>query len=260
MNYQEIARQARLKVLDMIYTAQSSHIGSNFSAIDILAVLFEKMDLEKDELIISKGWIAASIYYFLSEKGIIPQEDLERYCKEGEKEYIGLIEPRGKFGLRCAGGSMGYGLPFGVGMALAKKIKNEKGTIWILMSDGEQMIGTTWESAAIASHHKLDNIQVVVDKNGFSAMGKTNEILNTEPLALKWKSFGWDTTEVDGHYGNAIAVKLEDFVKPKDNRPKIMIAHTIKGKGVKRFEGNNLYHYKNLSQEEYEEAKQELNG
>src|SRR3989344_5329208 len=150
IDYQKIATEARKTVLRMIYEAQSSHIGSNFSAIDVLAVLFEKMDMEKDKFIASKGWIAASVYYFLAEKGIIPKEDLERYCRPGEKEYIGLVEPHHKFGLEFAGGSMGYGLPAGVGFALAKKLNNEEGDIHVLMSDGEMKIGTTWEVILIA--------------------------------------------------------------------------------------------------------------
>src|SRR3989344_1116289 len=149
-DYQTIARAARKRVLEMVYKAQSSHIGSNFSSIDILAVLFEKMDMKKDKFIASKGWVAASVYYFLAEKGIIPKEDLERYCLPDEKEYIGLVEPHHKFGLEFAGGSMGYGLPGGVGFALAKKLNNESGKIHVLMSDGEMKIGTTWEVILIA--------------------------------------------------------------------------------------------------------------
>ena len=138
--YKKIANDARKKVLEMIYRAQSSHIGSNFSCIDILSVLFGRMDLKKDKFIASKGWVAASVYYFLAQKGVIPAADLERYCQPGEEEYIGLVEPRGVFGMEFAGGSMGYGLPAGVGFALAKKLNREEGNIHVLMSDGEMQI------------------------------------------------------------------------------------------------------------------------
>jgi len=255
-DYQKIATAARKTVLRMIYRAQSSHIGSNFSAIDILAVLFEKMNPKIDKFIASKGWVAASVYYFLSEKGVIPKEDLERYCKPDEKEYIGLIEPHGKFGLEFAGGSMGFGLPAGVGFALAKKLNKENGKIHVLMSDGEMQIGTTWESILIAKQHNLSNLAAWVDNNRFQAMGPTKEILDIEPLDERVKSFGWAVQRIDGHNFEEIESALS---KLSDSSPNMIICDTIKGKGWQRAENNNLYHYKMLSDEEYNEAMNELN-
>ena len=202
MNYVEQAREARKAVLRMIYKAQTSHIGSNFSCIDLLAVLFDKMHPEQDKFICSKGWVAASVYYFLAQKGIILKEDLERYCAPDEREYIGLIEPRGKFGLEFAGGSMGYGLPAGVGYALTKKQKGECGHVYVLMSDGEMQIGTTWESAMIAAHHELTNLTVIVDYNGFQAMGRVHDILSLGDLHQKWNrpnvSHSCELNRIDG--------------------------------------------------------------
>lgn len=241
----------------MIYKAQSSHIGSNFSCLDLLTVLFEKMDLKKDKFIASKGWVAASVYYFLAEKGIIPKEDLERYCGPDEEVYIGLVEPHQKFGLEFAGGSMGYGLPAAVGFALAKKLNNEKGHIHVLMSDGEMQIGTVWESILIAKQHNLSNIVAWVDNNKLQAMGPTKGILNIEPLDERVKSFGWAVQRIDGHNFEEIEKAFNNL---SNNSPNMVICDTIKGKGVHRFENNNLYHYKNLSKEEYEEALAELNG
>ncbi|MCP6720039.1 MAG: thiamine pyrophosphate-dependent enzyme [Patescibacteria group bacterium] len=256
-DYKKIATEARKKTLEMIYRAQSSHVGSNFSCIDILSVLFEKMDLKKDKFILSKGWAAASVYYFLAQKGIIPKEDLERYCKPGEKEYIGLIEPRGKFGLEFAGGSMGFGLPAGVGFALAKKLNGEEGKVQVLISDGEVQIGTTWESILIAKQHNLSNLIVWVDNNRFQAMGETKEILNIEPLDERVKPFGWAVQRIDGHDFEKIESALG---KVSGSSPNMIICDTIKGHGWKRAENNNLYHYKAPSKEEYEEALSELNG
>jgi len=262
-NYKEIAQQARKKVLELIWKAQSSHIGSNFSSIDILAVLYNIANIDKnmkedrDRIVVSKGWIAASVYYFLSEKGIISKENLETFCQEGSK-YIGLAEPNVR-GIEAAGGSMGFGLPFGVGFALAKKIKKEKGNAFVLMSDGEMEIGTTWESALIAAHHKLDNLVVVVDANGLQAMGGVKDILNIEPLKGKWLAFGWNVLEIDGHN----LKDIEDaFLKSKstENKPSVIIARTIKGKGVSFMENNNIYHYKAPSDAEYQMALKELNG
>lgn len=257
INYQKLAQEARKKVLELIYKAQSSHIGSNFSCIDLLTVLFEKADLDKDKIILSKGWAAASLYYFLWKNGRITEEELNSYCQLGSK-FIGLAEPIIPE-ISAAGGSMGFGLPFGVGFAIAKKIKKEKGKIFVLMGDGEVAIGTTWESSLIATHHKLDNLYVIVDMNGLQAMGKIEEILNIEPLEKKWESFGWEVRKINGHNFEEIE---KAFTSPplKKNKPIVILAKTIKGKGWKRSENNNLFHYKAPSKAEYEEATNELNG
>lgn len=255
--YKKIAKEIRLKTLDMIFAAGSSHIGSNFSSIDILTVLFEKMDLEKDKLIVSKGWIAACTYAFLARKGVIDAQDLERYCMPGEEEYIGLIEPMGKFGLEAAGGAVGYGLSFGVGFALAKKMKKEEGTVYVLMSDGEMDVGMVWESALIAAHHNLDNLVAIVDNNRFQATGSTDKVLNLENLGDKWAAFEWDTMSVDGHDFKMIEDALEndgyDF-----EYPTIIIANTIKGKGVSFMEDRLSWHYRCPDEEEYNLAKEEI--
>lgn len=247
-------------MLDIIYQTQSSHVGSNFSCADVLTVLYSIADIDKDlkedrdRIVISKGWVAATVYILLAEKGIIPKEDLETYCKEGSK-YIGLVEPYVR-GIEAAGGSMGFGLPFGVGFALAKKLKKEKGRAFVLMSDGEMQIGSTWESALIAAHHKLDNLFVIVDYNNLQAMGRIKEILNIEPLKDKWQAFNWEVREIDGHNFEQIEKALTE--PARKSSPVVIIAKTIKGKGVSFMEGNNLYHYKAPSEDEYQRAKQEL--
>jgi transketolase len=256
-DYKKAANEARKKVLEMIFKAQSSHIGSNFSAIDLMAVLFEKMDVKKDKFIASKGWVAAAVYYFLAQKGVIPKEDLERYCGPNEEVYIGLVEPHQKFGLEFAGGSMGFGIPGGVGFALAKKLNKKDGQIHVLASDGEMQIGTTWESALIAKQHNLSNLVVWVDNNRFQAMGETKEILNIEPLEEKFKSFGWAVQRINGHDFGEIESALD---KLSDSSPNVIICDTVKGKGVSFMENENLYHYKMLSEDEYNKALAELNG
>lgn len=255
--YKERAKSARLKVLDMIFKAQSSHIGSNFSCIDILAVLFSKIDFSKDKFICSAGWKAASVYYFLYEKGIVTEQELDSYC-QGDSPFIGLVEPMGRPGLEFAGGSMGYGLPAAVGFALAKKMKGEEGTVYCLMSDGELAIGTTWEAALIAAHHKLDNLVVIVDQNGFQAMGTTDDILNTNRTDV-WYDLGWETHYIKGHnFENMEAALSTYYPNGGQPAPLIIFADTVKGKGVSFMENNNLYHYKNLSLVEYGLAKEEL--
>lgn len=262
-DYKKVAVEARKAVLGMIYKAQTSHIGSNLSCIDLLSVLYmgvaknldKDIRQDRDRIIVSKGWAAASVYYFLAEKGIIPKKDLETYCQEGSK-YIGLAEPNVR-GVEAAGGSMGFGLPFGVGFALANKMKKTESRTFVLMSDGEMQIGTTWESALLASHHKLDNLVVIVDFNDLQAMGKIKEILNIEPLKEKWESFGWEVREIDGHNFEEIENALIAS-SGNQEKPIIIIAKTTKGKGVSFMEGNNMYHYKAPSEEEYQKAMQEL--
>jgi len=259
-DYKKIANDVRKKVLELIYKAQTSHIGSNFSCVDILTVLYnianldENLKEDRDRIIISKGWVAATVYTLLAEKGIIPKEDLETYC-DGVGKYIGLVEPCVR-GIEAAGGSMGFGLPFGVGFALAKKIKKEEGRAFVLMGDGEMAIGTTWESALIGAHHKLDNLFAIVDMNGLQAMGEVEKILNIQPLKDKWTAFGWEVREIDGHNFEEIEKSL--IAPSAGGKPVIIIAKTIKGKGVSFMEGKNLYHYKAPSKEEYQAALKEL--
>lgn len=256
INYANIANEARKSVLGMIHHAGTSHAGSNLSCIDILTVLFEHMDLKKDELIISKGWVAASLYHFLAEKGVIPKEDLARFCQPGEEKYIGLIEPQGLFGLRFAGGSMGYGLPAGVGYALSRRQQNKKNsTIYVLMSDGEQAIGTTHESALIAAHHGLSNLVVIIDKNGFQAMGKTKDTLHIRRLGGIWFDWGWDVQYVNGHDYEEMAKVI---TRNRSKQPLVIIANTIKGKGVSFMEGLNSWHYLHVEDADYQKAMLEL--
>lgn len=262
-DYKVIANEARKKVLQMIHLGQTSHIGSNFSAMDIMAVLFSKLNLDKDlkpdrdRFVLSKGWVAAALYYFLSEKGIIPKADLEEFGKEGSK-YIGLAEPEVR-GVEMSGGAMGHGLPIALGMALAAQGGGETWKTYVLMSDGELDCGTTWECALLAAQQKLDNLAVIIDYNGFQAMGTKKEVLDMEPLADKWRAFNWDVIEIDGHdYG-----QIEKALDKKHDKPLMIIAKTTKGSGGKTkcdiFENKLEWHYKTVDKEVYEQALALLN-
>lgn len=256
-NYKEIANNARKAVLRMIFKAQSSHIGSNFSSVDILTVLFEKLDFKHDRLVAGKSWVAATLYYLLAQKGIIPKEDLERYCQPGEKVYMGVLEPHDIFGMEFACGSLGYSLPAAVGFTLAKKMNGEKGKVYILVTDGEMQIGTMWESIMLAKQHNLANLVVFIDNNRLQAMGVTKDILNIEPLDERVRSFGWNVQRINGHDFEAIDSAI---LNVSDSSPNMIICDTTKGKGVSFMENNNLYHYKHLSKEEFDKAMQELDG
>lgn len=207
----------------------------------------------------SKGWAAASLYYFLWRKGRITEDELNSFCQEGSK-FIGLAEPIIPE-IMIAGGSMQMGLPGAVGLALAKKIKGEEGIIYCLMSDGELAGGMIWESALISAQHKLDNLVVIIDRNFLQAMGKTEEILSIESVKDKWQSFGWEWSINDGHNYEELHNRLGSvqWISDRTNAPQVIIANTIKGKGWQRAENNNLYHYKSPNKDEYEEALKELN-
>lgn len=264
--YSEKARQARLKVLEMVHKAGTSHIASNFSIIDVAVVLYENLKKE-DKVIWSKGWVAATIYYFLADQGFISKADLELFGKEinGEIKYLGLVETTTP-GIYANAGSMGHGLPIACGMALAKKLKGEPGNIYCIMSDGEMNEGTTWESAMFAAHHKLNNLVVIVDKNKWQAMGKTEEVLNVN-IETAFLGFRWGTDEIDGHDYKKIENRL-GFVLDKNqqgiyhwrykNSPKVLVCDTIKGKGVSFMEDHLLFHYKHVDDEDYKKAKAEL--
>lgn len=252
-NYKQLSTEARKKVLSMIHKAGTSHIASNFSVIDLGTVLYENLK-EGDEVVWSKGWAAASIYYFLAKQGKIPFEDLEKFPTQ---PYFGLAETS-VAGVHVSGGSMGHGFPVAVGMAIAKKRSGDPGKVYCVMSDGECNEGTTWESAAVAAQQKLDNLVIIIDKNGWQAMGKTEEVLNID-IASVFAGFGFSAYEIDGHSFEEIEqifTPLED--EEVTGSPQVFVATTIKGKGVSFFEDHLLYHYKHVDADEYQRALAEL--
>lgn len=257
MNYPELAKKARRRIIEMIHKAQSSHVGSNFSCTDVLTVLFEHADLSRDEILV-KSWAAASYYYFMAQKGKMPIEDLEKF---GEGKYTTILDHTPGL-VKFATGAMGYNLPAAVGFALAKKLKGEKGKVYVLMSDGEMDIGTTWECALLAAHHKLDNLVVIVDRNGLQAMGPVKDTLDTGSLAEKFKAFGWEWVETDGHdhnnLANTFSIGISFLNESSPGKPIFINAKTIKGKGVSFMENENVWHYSHVSKETLDKALEEL--
>ncbi len=243
----------------MIHKAGTSHIASNFSVIDIATVLYENLQ-EGDVVVWSKGWAAASIYYFLVKNGQLEAEALDKFPND---PYFGLAEV-GVPGVEVSGGSMGHGLPVAVGMALGKKRAGEPGKVYCIMSDGECNEGTAWESAAVAAQHALGNLVVCIDHNKWQAMGTTEEVLNIDLLKV-FRSFGFLSKQVDGHNFSSIEEALfaplegsEDFVKSLEKKPQVVVFDTIKGKGVSFMENHLLYHYKHVDAADYEPALNEL--
>lgn len=249
-DYKKLAAEARKTVLTLIHKAQTSHIASNFSVIDIATVLYENLKPE-DRVVWSKGWAAATIYYFLHKQGKITRQQLETFPKI---PFIGLAEVSVP-GVLVNGGSMGQGLGVAIGMAIARKREGKPGTIYCIMSDGEMQEGTTWEGALVAGQHKLDNLVVLIDYNKWTAMGRTKDVADLEPFEDKWRAFKWDATTVDGHDYSAI----ENSLSIKHDKPLMIIADTIKGKGVKEFEDKILFHYAYVDEPTYKRAMEELN-
>src|SRR3990167_9157152 len=258
-DYKQLANDLRKTVLGMTFRAQSSHIGSNFSCADILTVLYDIADLTLVEggitkdIIVVKSWAAANVYACLVAKGLLPQEAIDKYGEEGTlwTTILDGMPPYIPFGT----GAMGYLLPAATGFALAKKIKKEEGTVFCLISDGELNIGSTWESLAIAKHHKLDNLVLIIDKNSWQAMGATKDILDMEPIVEKIEAFGWNVQEIDGHNH----LEIDSSLRYKDfDRPSAIIAKTIKGKGVSFMENDNLWHYSHVNEEVLNKALEEL--
>jgi len=248
----EIAKKIRKRVIELLYKHKAAHLGSCMSCIEILVALYFKIMRPEDKFLLSKGWAAAALYSVLAEKGIIDWDDLyENYYELGSK-YWGLVHHTVP-GIEHSFGSAGHGLPVAIGMALADR--NRK--VFVLMSDGEMDCGTTWESALFAPHHKLDNLVVLVDYNKLQAFGKTNEVLNLEPLIQKWKDFNWDVYEIDGHNFPQL-LKVLKLAIEKKGKPHIIICHTVKGKGISFAENKLEWHYFNLTPELYEKAKREL--
>ena len=230
-----LAKYIRIQSLLMASRAGSSHIGSCLSVAEITATVNLKTRQTEDVIIFSKGHAAAAMYASLAGIGVISQDRLVEFGKDGS-ELIGHINHKID-GILFSTGSLGHGIPIGIGVSIASKSKH----VFVIISDGELNEGTTWESLAIAKQLKLGNLTVIIDTNGIQSFGHTNMVLNLEPLANKFKSFGWNTLEVDGH-------SIPQLLKSLDNNlvdtPKIIIARTTKGKGVKTMENKLEWHYR----------------
>lgn len=245
--------------------AKASHVGSSLSCVDILKTLYFDImkidpkaprDADRDIFILSKGHAASALYATLAHRGFFPLSALDEYGKD-DKRLPCHASKECMPGIEISTGSLGHGLPIGLGMALSFKHDKRHNYVYVLLSDGECDEGSNWEAALFASHHKLDNVVVVIDYNKIQALGRTNEVLNLEPLADKWKSFGWGVKEVDGHSDKELKKALSSCPIKKGS-PSVVIAHTIKGKGVSFMEDKLLWHYKSPTLQDYEAAIKEL--
>jgi transketolase len=221
-----------------------AHLGGSFSIIEMLLALHEEVLAKEDKFILSKAHASFPYCIYLREQGYHPP--ISTHLE---------IDPENN--IHCTTGSLGHGLPIGTGMALAKKLQGKQGKIYVMISDGECQEGTTWESLLIAARHKLDNLIVLVDYNKIQALSTLEEALPLDNLAAKFRAFNWDTIEVnDGHSFDEMVPLLQ---KPNASlKPRVIIFHTIKGKGIKAFEGDPAWHARKIKGEEMEIGRKEL--
>ena len=263
---QDMAKRMRKKVLDMALTAgaSSSHFGGGLSIIDITATLYGQIMnldpknpewIERDRFILSKGHGVLGYYTALSEIGYISEKDLKTFEKDGTYLFGHPVMNRSK-GIEFSNGSLGMGLSLGIGVAIAGKRKNIDYKVYVLMGDGECNEGSVWEAAMAGPHYKLDNLVAILDKNNLQQTGTNSEIMSVGDLVSKWKSFGWQVFEIDGHNVSEI---YETFFSVKNqNGPVAIVANTVKGKGFSFAENNNAWHHAPLSSSQYEAALEEL--
>jgi len=266
INTETLARNAKKNTLKMISRVNASHVGSCLSSADILAVLYGRIarvnsenikSPERDRVVISKGHAAAIVYSVLSECGFFPESSLETFCRNGSHfmGHISHLVP----GIEASTGSLGHGLSIGTGLALAAKRDNMKSRVFVLLSDGELDAGSTWEAILFAPQHRLDNLTVIVDYNKLQGFGTVKDVLNLEPLADKWKACGWAVKETDGHDHSAIFNALNELPFERD-KPSVLIAHTVKGKGISFMENRLEWHYKSPDKEQLAQALKEIDS
>jgi len=258
----KIAKEIRLRVLETVTRSNGPHIGSSLSAVEILTSLYfgimkvNPNNPNRDRFILSKGHAAAVLYATLAERGLFNKKDLKNYCKN-ESNLPGHSTKNCVPGVEVSAGSLGHGLPIGNGMALAGKKDKKNYRIFVLLSDGECDEGSTWEAILFAGHHKLDNLVAIVDYNKWQSFGRTKDVLDLEPFAQKWRDFKWGVKSVDGHDLEELvaAFKRVPFSK---NKPSVIIANTIKGRGLPAMENTLESHYRSPTGEEFEAAVRRL--
>ncbi len=263
----QIARDIRKDTLRMIADAKSCHVGSCFSCIDILTALyFHTLRIDphnshlpqRDRFIMSKGHGVAALYVTLAKRGFCSPDVLQHYIKDGSL-LAGHVTCTAMPGIEASTGSLGHGLSIGVGMALALQKDQPQARVYVLLSDGECDEGSTWEAALSAGHFGLDNLVAIVDYNKIQSYGAVAEVMNLEPFADKWRAFRFEVKELDGHDFPALVNTL-DRLPLQRGKPTLILAHTIKGKGVSFMENQMEWHYHTPTPQQVISASQELNN
>ena len=262
---EELARKCRVEIVKMVHRAQAGHPGGSLSEIDLLAALYanylrakpSKPDWEdRDRFILSKGHASPGMYAILAEMNFITKQDLESYRVLGGV-CQGHVDMKWCPGVDFSAGSLGMGLSFGMGCAIAGRLSNSERNVFVMLGDGEIQEGSVWEAAMAAKHHELGNLKVILDCNRIQNDDFCDTQMRMFDIPAKWRSFGWDVKEIDGHNMEEIVAGL-DFLVGNDSNPAILIAHTVKGKGVSYMEDNPAFHGAAPNDEQFSIAMAEL--
>ena len=265
INIKKLTKEIRKNILRMSLAAgaSSSHFGGSLSTVELLATLYNsvlKFDVsnplweDRDRFILSKGHACLGYYSVLCEKGYFTKEDLNLFEKNGSFLLGHPVINKNK-GIEFSNGSLGMGLSLGIGVAIAAKKNKKNYKVFVLIGDGECNEGSVWEASMSASHFKLNNLTAILDKNNLQQTGTNEEIMSTKELGDKWRSFNWDVKEIDGHDIEQILAAF-NYVSEK---PKLILANTVKGKGFSFSENNNDWHHKIMTKKQYDDALKELN-
>ncbi|WP_416327020.1 transketolase [[Eubacterium] hominis] len=262
----EHSKKLRRGIVEVCYQSKAGHVGGSLSGIDILNVLYNHVlhidptnpkKEDRDRFILSKGHIAEALFVTLADRGFFKEEELKTFSTYQSK-YIG--HPNNKInGVEMNTGALGHGLSLGVGMAIAAKMDHKEYRTYVMMGDGEQAEGSIWEAAMAAAHYKLDNLVAILDRNGLQISGTTEEVMSLKNIRAKWEGFGFEVIEIDGNDIDEILNAFDQAKQVKD-KPVLILAHTVKGKGVSFMENEVAWHHGVLNEEQYHLAMQELGG
>jgi len=247
------AREARARLLRMHYESGVGHIGGNLSALDAMLHLHGAVMAKPDVFVLSKGHAAGALYIALWAIGLIGEDELASFHKDGTA-LAGHPAAHWHERIAFATGSLGHGLGLACGVALGKRLRREPGDVYCMLSDGECEEGSTWESVMFAHHQNLANLIILVDANGLQGFGSTHDVASLEPLAPKFRGFGLQVIEVDGH----APAELDAALAQRRARPLVVLLRTVKGRGVSFMEGRMEWHYLPMNKEQYEQARREL--
>lgn len=260
----DFAVEIRRKTIEMVYKAKASHIGGALSMVDILAVLYldiinidpsNPLDENRDRFLLSKGHACTSLYATLGLKNFFPIDKLESYSQDNSLflSHTSHLIP----GVEVSAGSLGHAFPIACGLAIAAKRKGKQWKTYCLVSDGELNEGSNWEAILLAPQLKLDNLILIVDYNKIQSLGFVKDVIDLDSLRMKFEAFNWEVFEIDGHNHQDLKATF-NTTKDLNNRPKVIIAHTTKGKGVSFMENRLLWHYKSPDEQQFFQAIQEL--
>ncbi len=256
MEHQKLQGRLRKKILELHYKANSGHIGCSLSCIDIMISIL-KFKEPGDTFILSKGHAATALYTILNEIGEIPDEVMSTFYQNATT-LPAHPAPLKYAAIPFATGSLGHGLPLAAGIAKAGKLRSSTSISFVLMSDGETNEGTSWEAGHFAVANRLDNLLVFIDKNGLQGFGNTKDILGDTAAADLWRAIGFDVLEVDGHSISAMLMAKEQLLSNKNGKPKMIIADTVKGKGINYMENKMEWHYLPMNETQYADAMKKI--